>query len=408
MQMAAPVVLFLSLLCMPVAAVAMPQKLPSCMSDGDCSFAGLCVAGACECDVGFMGATCSAFSNSTAVPMLSGFRMNDFHVWGSQVVYSSADQRYFMAASIYPAALPFLSQWLFTATIAGASALTPLGPYQFDSVLLPQGSPDAWDRNVMNPKLLRAPNAGSDTWLLFYTGNSYVGVTPHAGMPPPTNQSLAQASQCLGLATAPHPSGPFTRMHAAPVLVPRPGMWDARIISNAAIAPFGGNSTALLIVYKSSSPAGAGTAQTRVCLGVARADAYDAPIVRLRDDPILPCPDNSFYAEDPTLWRDVSGTFHLVFKDFVGHYTHEGYSGAHAVSTDGGVTWALTTPPLAYTTTHLWTDGALRTQHSQERVQILLNATDGSPMAVFYATDTELDGLRNKTWNMAVPLRGGL
>ena len=261
----------------------------------------------------------------------------------------------------------------------------------------------------MNPKLLRAPGRapGDDLWLLYYTGNAYAGPTPSAGGTPlPANQSAAQASQRVGLATAARPSGPFTR-RGAPVLTPRPGAWDARIMSNVAVAPFAAaaNDTRLLAVYKSSSPAGAGEKQTRVCFGVAAAAAFDAPFERLSNEPIIPCPDGTFYAEDPTLWRDAgTGAFHLVFKDFGGHFTHAGYSGAHAVSSDEGLTWQLTEPALAYTTTHVWADGVARRQRAQERAQVLLDEADGAPLAMFYATDTDVDGSQ-KYWNMAVPCR---
>jgi hypothetical protein len=69
-------------------------------------------------------------------------------------------------------------------------------------------------------------------------------------------------------------------------------------------------------------------------------------------------------------------------------------------------------PALAYTTTHVWSDGVTRTQKSQERVQILLNETsdggDGLPMVAYFATNTELNGTVNRMWNMAMPLRKGV
>ena len=331
-------------------------------------------------------------------------------MWGSQVVYDPRDALYHMAASIYPGDFPFLSSWLVTASIATATSKDPLGPYTLDVLgALPQGREGDWDRNVMNPKLLPAPGGNRSLWLLYYTGNAYEGPTPSVpgGVPLPKNQSGAQASQRLGLATSPHPSGPFTRL-GPPMLSPSPNAsaWDARIVSNVAVAPFGGNSTALLAIYKASSPGGAATPQTRVCLGVAHTPHWATPFTRLSPDPIIPCPLHTFYAEDPTLWRDPGGVFHVVFKDFTGHFTGAGYSGAHATSSDEGRTWVLARPPLAYTTTHTWGDGKVRVQHAQERVQVLLNATDGHPLAVFYATDTELDGSHaGRTWNMAVPVR---
>lgn len=372
----------------------------SCVTPADCSAAGACVAGVCSCEAGFTGSTCSALDNRTRIPVSSGFRLPGWHVWGSQVVRGD-DGLFHMAASIYPAQFNFYAQWLFTAQIAHATAATALGPYTFESIILPYGAETAWDRSVMNPKLFRAPNGGP--WLLFYVGSSYEGPTPGGAVPLPTNSSAAQASQRIGLATASAPGGPFVR-EPAPVLTPRAGGWDERIVSNPAVCAFGNGSSALLMVYKGSSPAGAGTTQTRVCFGVAAAPSWDAPFVRLSDDPILPCPLNTFRAEDPTLWRDsTTGSFHLIFKDFQGYYTKAGYSGAHATSVDG-MTWSMTTPALAYTTTHAWDDGVTRKQGQQERVQILLDDDDGQPLAAFFATNTALNGSA-EFWNMAMPLR---
>jgi hypothetical protein len=389
-----------------LAALATAAR--GCGTAADCSFAGACVAAACVCERGFMGATCATLDNTTRVPLSNGFRLPDFHVWGSQVAYDGSDGLYHMAASVYPRALPFLHSWLYTASIVTASSRTPLGPYALDdAAALPQGAPGAWDRNVMNPKLLRAPGGGP--WLLFYTGNAYEGATPSAGGAPlPANQSAAQASQRCGLATAASPRGPFTR-RGAPVISPRAEpAWDSRIISNVAVTPLGAyaGDTRLLAIYKASSPAGAGTVQTRVCFGAAIAAAYDAPFVRVSDEPILPCPDDTFYAEDPTVWVDATTrALHLVFKDFKGTFSPgEGYCGAHAVSSDGGRTWALTRPALAYTTTHVWADGVARKQHAQERAQVLLNETDGAPIAMFYATDTDTDG-SERYYNLAIPAR---
>jgi len=392
------------------AALALLTAARACSTPADCSFAGACVSNACVCERGFQGASCSALDNSTRVPLANGFRLDAFHVWGSQVAFDGATGRYHMAASVYPRALPFLRSWLYAAAIVTASSPTPLGPYALDeAAALPQGAAGAWDRNVMNPKLLRAPGGGPPLWLLFYTGNAYAGPTPAAGGAPlPANQSAAQASQRCGVATAPTPRGPFAR-HGAPVLSPRPDpAWDSRIISNVAVVAMAESAgdTRLLAVYKSSSPSGAGTTQTRVCFGAAIAAAWDAPFERVSDAPILPCPAGTFFAEDPTLWRDAAtGAFHLVFKDFDGHFTPgAGYCGAHAVSSDGGRTWAMARPALAYTTTHVWADGVARVQHAQERAQVLLNETDGGPVAMFYATDRDVDG-SERYWNLAVPAR---
>ena len=400
--------ILLLLVLVVVNASSMIAATLSCSSTADCSFGGACTtSGVCVCDAGFAGVTCALLDNSTRIPVISGFRLDDYHVWGSQVVFERSTNLYRMAASIYPITLSFYQSWLFSAQIVIASAASPLGPFALDSIVLPYAAESHWDRSVMNPKLLRAPGENS-RWLLFYVGSTYVGLTPNATVPIPTGQAQsAQASQRIGVASAPSPLGPFTRL-PQPILEPRPGQWDDRMVSNPAIVAFGyGQNTSLLMVYKASSPSDANETQTRVCFGVASASAWNMPFLRLRNDPILPCPDNSFYAEDPTLWRGIDGIFHLVFKDFDGHYTHDGYSGAHATSIDG-VNWDVTSPALAYTTTHTWSDGKVRTQKSQERAQILLNETidggDGLPLVAYFATSTELNGSQ-RFWNMAMPLR---
>ena len=382
------------------AAAAAPtgsaQPAPACTSALQCSGAGACTAGACVCLPGFVGPTCAMLNNATILPMDSGFRLPNTSVWGSQVVQGD-DGLFHMVASVYPGNLDFYKTWLLQAQIVHATAPTPSGPFALRGVALGYGAEGAWDRSVMNPKLLRAPDG---TWLLFYTGDGYPGPWPTPQDPEPVDERIPQASQRVGLATAASPAGPFLRT-GAPVLEPRAAQWDARITTNPAVTLMA-NGT-LLLIYKASNPAGANTTQTQVCFGVASAPDWKSPFVRARDDPILPCPKNSFLAEDPCVfYTPATGFYHLIFKDFSGSITHAGYSGAHAISADG-VNWAYTAPALAYTTTHVWSDGRIRTQKQQERPQVLLGA-DGAPLGVYYATNTGLDG-QAEFWNMYQPLR---
>jgi hypothetical protein len=377
---------------------ALPQPLP-------CSGAGtLQPNGSCLCDAAFLGPTCSLLNNSTPIRVDSGCDLSaqGWHVWGSHVVLDPATGLWHMVASIYPRNQTFLDIWLLDARIIHATARDYWGPFCREgsySIALDHGPEGAWDRSVMNPKLLRDSVSGK--WLLFYTGSAYAGPWPVAGQPLPPTRS-AQASQRIGVASAPSPAGPYTRL-GAPLLQPRPSQWDARILSNPAVTQLRNGS--LLMIYKSSNPAGANTTQTQVCLGVARADAWAGPWARVRSDPILPCPQHSFLGEDPTVWVDAArGTVaHLVFKDFAGAFTHAGYSGAHAVSGDEGATWSLAEPALAYTTTHAWEDGVTRRQHAQERAQVILSA-QGQPVAMSFATDTALNGSQGLYWNMIMPL----
>ena len=377
-------------------ALLLPYTALSCTSVLDCSGAGACASSACVCLPGFVGPTCAQLDNRTVLRVDSGFRVANTSVWGSQVVLGD-DGAYHMVASVFPGDLDFYSVWLLQAQIVHATAPTPFGPFTLRGVALGYGAEDAWDRSVMNPKLLRAPDG---TWLLFYTGDGYPGPWPTPAHPAPVDPRVPQANQRVGLAVAASPAGPFVRT-GAPVLQPRAGAWDARITTNPAVTLMQNGS--LLMIYKASNPSGYNTSQRQVCFGVAWSPNWRTPFARARDDPILACPPNSFLFEDPCVFfTPATGFYHLLFKDFSGTVTHEGYSGAHAVSEDG-VHWAFTQPALAYTTTHLWSDGVVRKQKQQERPQVLL-AADGAPLGIYYATNTGLDG-KSEFWNMYQPLR---
>jgi hypothetical protein len=376
----------------------------SCTSAFNCSGAGACVSGSCVCESGFIGPTCSMLDNRTALRVQSGFvpYSEGWWAWGSSVLLGD-DGQYHMLASVYPSDLNFFSTWLTRAQVVHASSPSPYGPFTLTGVALGYGDVNAWDRSLMNPKLLRAPTG---EYLLFYTGDAYNGSWPSPSDPIPVNPDAPQSMQRVGVASSPTPKGPYTRL-GHPILEPRPSKWDSRMVTNPAITLMADGST-FLMVYKASNPAGSNTTQSQVCLGVATATDWKGPWTRARDDPILPCPVGSFDFEDPCVWFDrTTGFYHLVVKDFHGEVTHSGYSGAHAISEDG-LTWSFTTPALAYSTTHVWDDGKTRTQHYQERPQILLNASTGTPVGIYYATDTALNGSQGLYWNMFQPLVEGL
>lgn len=216
----------------------------------------------------------------------------------------------------------------------------------------------------MNPKFLLIEGAGhaaarlwgpstgasapsEDLFLIYYTGDTYNYSRPNATDPSPASTWIPQATQRVGMAySTAGPKGPYKRL-PHPVLQPRDRpYWDSRIVTNAAVAQMPDGR--MLMIYKGSNPPGAFNKQTQVCIGVAIAQNWSQPFVRAQSDPIIPCPKDSFDFEDPSVWYDRNTrVYHMILKDAAGTVTHEGYSGAHAVSKDG-VTWSFTDPPLAY------------------------------------------------------------
>lgn len=324
--------------------------------------------------------------------------MDDKWVWGSQVI--AAEGQYHMMASAYPKNLSFGGHWLTNAEIVHAVASVPEGPYTFADVALPLMPADyeGWDRSVMNPKLQRA---GDGTYLLYYTGNQF----SDKEIPPANSSRLpwhAQGSQRVGLAYASSPSGPWTRL-PEPVIDVRPGEWDERITNNVAVVALPNGTVHL--VYKGSNPAYPGR-QSQVCVGAAVAQHWRGPYSRVNGGlPIIPCPANSFQAEDPSLhWDPHSDTLHLIMKDSHGSHTGHGYSGLHAWSLDGA-NFTITTPALAYLPQNTWDDGKFRKMKRQERAQVLVDE-NGFASHVFFATDTAItdnEGPPSKCQSFPVP-----
>eukprot|EP00730_Choanoeca_flexa_P003750 TRINITY_DN11492_c6_g1_i7.p1 TRINITY_DN11492_c6_g1~~TRINITY_DN11492_c6_g1_i7.p1 ORF type:complete len:381 (+),score=61.27 TRINITY_DN11492_c6_g1_i7:147-1289(+) len=361
-----------------VMLVAVCSMAIGCSNDRDCSFGGRCQAGACLCNPGYTGVNCSQLDNQT-IPIESGFRMADYHVWGSQVIKANAT--YHMFASIYNGSHDFFHNWLTDGFIVRATSSTPIGPFTYAAPVLEQVA-GRWDANIMNPKLVRAIDG---TYLLFYTGDAN-----------------DQGKQRVGMAYSDTITGTFTRVPHPVLDVGPAGAWDSRITTNCAVTVMP-NGT-LYMMYKASccqEP----QKQTQVCLGAAKLDRWqDFNFTRLSNQPVLPCPTDSFSYEDPSVYYDHEhGVIHAIIKDFRGLVTHDGYSGAHFVSYDG-VAYNATQPALAYGVEHLWSDGKVRTQTHQERPEILLD-DNGHPLVAYFATDTELDGSQNKMWNMAMPLQ---
>lgn len=323
-------------------------------------------------------------------PVGGGFAMEDYWVWCGSAIRGE-DNRYHLFASRWPRALPFFDGYLTHSEIVRASADTPTGPYQFEEVILGARGEQYWDGQIThNPSVLRV----QDKFLLFYIGATYAGAKPtpeevHAGCP--------QAKQCyptirIGLATADSVKGPWHRPDR-PVLEPRPGKWDNTVVTNP--APCARPDGSIMLHYRSNTPNG-------LRLGVTGAERWDAPYVRLRDDPVIQF--EAGFVEDPFVWW-AHDHFGMIAKDWTGQITGEQGAGIHATSPDG-LDFELADPNKAYSRHIQWDDGSTVEQSHFERPQLLIE--DGRPTHLFAATGDGEHGFHfTRSWNMVVPLNNG-
>ncbi len=334
----------------------------------------------------------SFYERLRPAPVGGGFRMDGYWVWCGSVI-GGGDGRYHMFASRWPYDLSF-SHWVSNSEIVRAVADDPAGPYEFAEVVLPPRGGDAWDaRMTHNPTI----HYHDGEYLLFYTGTTYERDLPTPDDPIESRSAdwrEARRNQRIGLATAPSPSGPWTRRDE-PVLETREGRWDALITTNP--APCVLEDGACLLIYKSVA-----FDRDLLRLGVAYADQYGGPYRRLRDEPILRFDETGDHVEDPYVWRS-QGRYEMIMKDMNGGICGERGGGIHATS-DDGVEWTVSDPPMAYSRHVRWSDGSVTSQAAFERPQLLVK--DGRPTHLFAATGTgpDLWQFAEPTWNMVIPL----
>jgi hypothetical protein len=301
-----------------------------------------------------------------------------------------------MFASRWPASLPFMVAYPLRSEVVRARADRPEGPYHFEQVALPAHDPACWDgRMTHNPTIHR----WRGTYYLFYIGSTYDGPTPDDDDPMNTLQDRQRSGRSwgnirIGLATADDVRGPWRR-RPTPILDVRPNCWDHQLVTNPAVCIREDGRT--LLVYRSPGPGHA-------LLGLAFADHPEGPYRRLCDEPIFPDPgDARKHVEDPYLWWQ-DGCYQLIAKDLTGQLTGERHAGVHATS-DDGIRWRISDPPLAYSRTIVWSDGTVATLGCLERPQLLLQ--EGVPTHLCAAAADGPGGFdhASRTWNLVVPLR---
>ncbi len=323
------------------------------------------------------------------VPVDGGFRDDAWWIWCGSVIRGD-DGLYHMFASRWSKATAFSANWLTNSCVVRAVASQAAGPYRFVEEVLPPRGREHWDGLMThNPTIHRC----GDCFLLFYTGTTYDGPVPTAGRleEDDPRRLQARANQRIGLATAPSPAGPWTRLEA-PILEVDPSGWDAFLTTNA--APVVQADGRVLLYYKSTEDDHA-----RLRYGVAVADDPAGPYRRSGDGPIF----GEAHYEDACVWHEDGG-YRMVFNDLTGAFTGEDHAGGYAASEDGRA-WRYV--GQAYSRTLQWSDGRIVTQGSLERPQILLE--QGRPAWLFAATADGPGGFSRaaNTWNVAIPLGRG-
>lgn len=335
----------------------------------------------------------AAFNLAPAVRN-AGFRMDGYWVWCGSVIRAE-DGRYHMFASRWAKSLPFHPGWLLNSEVVRAVSDTPEGPYEFQEVVLPARGAEYWDgRMTHNPMIARQ----GGKYILFYTGSThpFPALKPHEKADNSDPRTVvARASKRTGIAVADCIYGPWTRFDE-PILPTRPGTFYSFLTSNA--CPAFRSDGSVYVIFKSRRYDD--YRHSSMMIGAAAAESWQGPYRVLNDAPIFG-PDRFGEIEDPFVWLDNSGVYHLIAKDMSGAIGGEEAGGILAHSPNG-IDWQPDKNPHVYSREVHWMDGEVSTFALFERPFILFE--DGRPVCLFAAV-ADLHPYGNDTattWNQAI------
>ena len=330
---------------------------------------GLCVSQRCVCDAAFTGPTCSRLNLVPAPTASLWDRGNATASWGGNVVYDAGDQQWHLFFAELLNHCP-LGTWGTNSVVSHATAASPTGPFVKQETLLPAFR--------HNPSV--AYDASTKTFLLFSIGNG-----TSSGGPPPEHcapDTLARSDDELGPPHRVHPAGAgvITMLHAKSANGPwtstgrnlaaeigsaRAAAWDF-FVTNPSVHVFENGS--ILMAYRAGNTSGSVENHGRPGrVGVAFAPSWRQPFERKSEQPIFPD-----VMEDPGIFRDERGNFHIV-----SHYWKNG-PGGHGVSKDG-LSWTFVGQAYGYDIA--WANGSTSTLAGRERPQVV--SLGGKPALLF-------------------------
>lgn len=319
------VVAFLTLLALPTASSkGVKHGGGNCTTDWDCSLGGLCVDAECSCDRWFTGPNCVLLNLQRANFPGDGmdYRTQNYYSWGGHCI---KDKGLYHGYFSFMCRHATLDSWTTASSVVHATADKPTGPYHFKEMVI-----QPWSHNAIVQK---DPLTGQ--FLIFHIGDAKVNSSQwapcfngsadtlelraeassaHALMfqdtPPRHDERTLHSSVGSGdgdgiyVSTAPTPDGPWTPFNGGKSLMFNLSGWWASGVSNPTPYIFP-NGTTLMMVTGFPCPPGWGNLAPP-CIGMLQADHWSGPYEPLHSEPIVH-PES----EDPFIWKDPRGNFHL-------------------------------------------------------------------------------------------------
>jgi len=285
------------------------------------------------------------------VPKHSGFKMNGWFVWGGSAI--KVDDVYHLFASRWPDSTGFPSGYMQHSEIVRATSTNPLGPYNFQEIVIGEREPEYWDSEMAhNPSIYKTGN----TYVLYYNAISKSG-----------------GYRQVGYATTQNVEGPWKRCEEA---------IDFGMDANNPAAFFESDGSVKLMWR-----------DRNLRTYLATAPSFVGPYTIQNDNVWSESKIEDFY-----LFKQ-NGQYYMVCEDNAGAVSGHVRWGVRFVSNNGIYNWQPVESPIFYDHTICWTDGSVLQCERRERPQLLIDE-NGNVTHLF--TSVLFEG---KTWNQVVPLR---
>lgn len=328
------------------------------------------------------------------VPETAVFQNPDWYIWGGSMT-RVPDGNYYLLYARWPRRFKH-GGWLTHSEIAVAVADSSGGPFRHLDTALPARGEDYFDACCThNPTV----HCFDGLWYLYYMGTTgprqWIDAHPEGGDVPGEDRMRHQAAQRIGVATAPHPAGPWKRQDTPIIDRGEEGMPDERMVSNPSVCrrPDG----SYLMIYKCSEGRDPMQKQGRVVHLAAIAETPSGSF-RKTYQPAFTAEGVAFPAEDPYIWYDgEAGCYYAVLKDMCGAFSDAGRSVVLFTSPDG-FDWRPAADVLVTDRSLRMADGGTRQFTHLERPQLYIE--NGKPRALCFAADMD----RGHSCNLQVPL----
>lgn len=328
------------------------------------------------------------------VPESAVFQDPEWYIWGGSMT-RDFDGKYYLLYARWPRRFHHAG-WLTHSEVAVAVALSPRGPFKHLKTVLPVRGNDYFDAwCTHNPTV----HFFDGTWYLYYMGTSgpreWIDAHPEGGDVPREDRMVYQAAQRIGVATAEHPAGPWTRQDLPLIDRGEKGMPDERMVSNPSVCrrPDG----SYLMIYKCSEGRGPMEKQGRVVHLAANAENPAGPF-RKTYQAAFTADGLEFPAEDPYIWYDdKDGCYYAVLKDMCGAFSDAGRSVVMFTSLDG-LDWKPLKDVLVTDLNLRMANQTMQQFMHLERPQLYVE--NGTPRALCFAADMN----REHSCNIQVPL----